>query len=66
MRTGGFDQISSKATSSGTSSGAQARTFVMRFAAALRAHRSTARRFVSTAHTVAVGARDASVKAIGP
>ena len=53
MRTGGFDQMPAKATSSGTSSGAATRTLPSPLAAAFAAHSARARALTSIAHTVA-------------
>jgi hypothetical protein len=66
IRIGGFDQIARNRRSGSTSSGATTRTFASAFDAALRSHSARARAFTSTAHTVAPGARLASVRATAP
>ncbi len=69
MRIGGFDHSSSTTRSAGTSSGGTARTLASPSRSAFARHRSSARSFTSTAHTVAAGerrrerARDRSVAA---
>ena len=66
MRIAGLLHSVAKLMSAGTSSGAQTRTLRSPLRAAFDAHSARARSFTSTAHTVASGARDASVSAIAP
>ena len=71
MRTGGFDQMTSKRVSdsceaANASSALSARTPLAPLDWALRCVRSTAREFTSTAHTAALGDSNDMIVAIGP
>ena len=66
MRIGGFDQTVPNRTSSGTSSGATTVTLSMPLSAAFAAQSARARSLTSIAHTLAPGARRASVRAMAP